>query len=112
MHLHSIQIQSGKQGWFLILAYFSLIILPCWAIARKAHKNAGSNLFPAVRPGPDHQHMAPKLLSHLKEFNFEKMPDKFGRKSAEYYRNYFRQEMSSEYRPTLIRNFNKHGFSF
>ena len=37
MHLHSLQIQSGKQGWFLLLAYFSAIIFPCWLVAKKCH---------------------------------------------------------------------------
>ena len=66
MHLHSIQIQSGKQGWFLIGAYFTLILLPCWLVARKCHKDSGAMMFPSVRPGPDHAHMAPRILSHLK----------------------------------------------
>merc|ERR1719263_1321996 len=59
MHLHSIQIQSGKAGWFYIFSYFCLVIFPCWLVARKAHVDAGAMLFPGVRPGPDHQHMAP-----------------------------------------------------
>ena len=49
-------------------------------------------MFPAVRPGPDHAHMAPKILGHLKANNYEAKPDKFGRKNAMFYRNFFRQE--------------------
>ena len=89
------------------------IILPCWIIARTAHKNAGSHLFPAVRPGPDHAHMAPKLLGHLKANDFESKPDVFGRKSAVFYRNFFRQEMDGKrVKRKLVDQFNKHGFGF
>ena len=59
MHLHSLQIQSGKQGWTLIGLYFLGIILPCWLVARKCHRDMGAMMFPTVRPGPDHAHMAP-----------------------------------------------------
>ena len=112
MHLHSIQIQSGKQGWFLIFAYFMGIIFPCWLVARKCHKDAGAMLFPTVRPGKDYEHMAPQLLAHLKENNFEDCPDKFGRKNASFYRNYIRQEIGNEMKPKLVQKFNNHGFSF
>ena len=42
----------------------------------------GSMLYPCVRPGPDHAHMAPKIIGHLKANNYEDKPDKFGRKNA------------------------------
>merc|ERR1712070_346048 len=45
MHLHSIQIQSGKTGWYLLFMYFCGIIFPCWCVARTCHANAGANLF-------------------------------------------------------------------
>ena len=67
-------------------------------------------MFPAVRPGPDHAHMAPKILGHLKANNYENAPDKFGRKNAVFYRNFFRQENHN--RPALVEQFNKHGFTF
>ena len=72
----------------------------------------GSMLYPTVRPGPDHAHMAPKLLGHLVANNYENKPDKFGRKNAQFYRNFFRQDMSANNKPKLVVNFNKHGFSF
>ena len=112
MHLHSIQIQSGKQGWTLIALFFLGIIFPCWCVARKCHKDAGAMMFPCVRPGPDHAHMAPRLVNHLKSNNYENSQDFFGRKNATFYRNYFRQEMSNDLKPKLILNLNKHGFSF
>ena len=113
MHLHSVQIQSGKQGWMLLFAYFGMIIMPCWLIARKCHKQAGANLFPAVRPGEDHAHMAPAVLQYLRDHDFEKMPDKFGRKSADFYKNYMRQEMKEgKVDRALVNQFNKHGFTF
>ena len=92
--------------------YFLLIIAPCWAIARKAHKDAGAWLFPTVRPGIDHAGMAPKLLAHLHRNNYENAPDRLGRRSADFYRNIIRQDMSHEMKPTLIRKFNKHGFNY
>ena len=67
-------------------------------------------LFPAVRPGPDHAHMAPRILSHLCANNYEAKPDVFGRKPATYYKNYFRQDVSNK--PALVKQFNKHGFTF
>ena len=82
MHLHSLQIQNGRRGWFLLLAYFTLIIFPAWSIAAKCHRDMGSILFPAVRPGKDHAHMAPKLLTHLNANNFENKPDWLGRRNA------------------------------
>ena len=65
LHLHSVNIRSSKEGVLLIFAYFSLIIMPVWMIARWLHKLAGSMLVPCVRPGPDHAHMAPSVIGHL-----------------------------------------------
>ena len=67
-------------------------------------------MFPAVRPGPDHAHMAPRVLGHLKANNFEAAPDKFGRKNAMFYKNYMRQD--NQLKPKLVAQFNKHGFTF
>jgi len=63
-------------------------------------------MFPTVRPGPDHAHMAPKMLHHLAANNYEAKPDKFGRKPATYYKNFFRQDMSSANKPALVKQFN------
>lgn len=79
MHLHSVQIQQSRQGLFLQFAYFVLLIFPMWLLARKAHQWAGAQMYPAVRPGEDHAHMAPALLNHLKENNFENKEDLLGR---------------------------------
>ena len=54
------------------MIYFGLIILPGWLIARQLHKMAGSMLYPSLRPGPDHAHMAGRLITHLKENDYEK----------------------------------------
>jgi hypothetical protein len=91
MHLHSIQIKNGREGIILICAYFLAIILPCWLVARNLHKISGSMMFPCVRPGPDHEHMAPRLLNHLRQNDHEKSPDFFGRNNAQFYRNFCRQ---------------------
>lgn len=90
MHLHSIQIKNSKEGCFLIGMYFMLIIMPCWLTVRWLHKLAGSMLYPSVRPGPDHAHMAPRLINHLKENNFENSKDLFGRQNASFYKNFCR----------------------
>lgn len=109
MHLHSIQIQHSRQGIALLMAYFALIILPCWLVTRWLHKLAGSSLFPALRPGPDHEHMAPRLLVHLQGHNHEHQPDRFGRKPATFYRNFCRQENR---KPDFVMNLLDHGFKF
>ena len=90
----------------MLFAYFSAIIFPCWLVARKCHKQAGSMMFPTVRPGPDHAHMAPRMLNHLMANNYEATPDKFGRKPATYYKNFFRQDMTSANKPALVTQFN------
>ena len=69
-------------------------------------------MFPAVRPGPDHAHMAPAILGYLKENDFEKKPDRFGRRNAEFYKNHIKQEMTPEYQPKLVKKFNQLGFTF
>ena len=79
MHLHSIQVQNGKQGWSLIFIYLALFIFPVWSLGAYFHKKAGNVLQPIIRPGKDHAHMAPKLINHLKEHNFENTPDWLGR---------------------------------
>ena len=71
MHLHSPWIQNGKQGVTLLFLYFLLVICPMFMIGMKLHKMAGAQLYFAVRPGKDHEHMAPRLIRHLKENNFE-----------------------------------------
>ena len=112
MHLHSMQIQDGKMGWLLLGLYFAGIIFPCWLVVRKCHKDAGSFMWPCVRPGPDHQHMAPALLSHLHANNYENKPDPFGRQNSQVYKNYFRQVMDNDSKPQVVKYINRHGFSF
>ena len=94
------------------MAYFSLIIFPCWLVARKAHVDAGAMLYPAVRPGPDHHHMAPRLFNHLMENNYESAPDVLGRRTAIFYKNTLRASNTPELRPEIVRRLNSHGFSF
>ena len=79
LHLHSIQMKGSKETWLFMWTYFFIIIVPMWAIAYKLHKLAGSILVPTVRPGPDHAHKAPALISHLKNHNMENAPDFLGR---------------------------------
>mmetsp|Transcript_47833 Transcript_47833/g.63233 ORF Transcript_47833/g.63233 Transcript_47833/m.63233 type:complete len:148 (-) Transcript_47833:292-735(-) len=66
MHLHSMWVQSSKQGLALWLGFFCAVIFPMWCFARWLMANTGANIFPSVRAGDQHAHMAPKLLHHLK----------------------------------------------
>jgi len=99
MHLHSIQIQNSKQGVALIFIYFMLIIVPIWGLTMILHKWAGSLMFPALRPGPDHYHMAPQLIDHLKKNNFENKKDFLGRRTGLFYKNFCRQMNEPGYKP-------------
>ena len=92
MHLHSMWVQSSKQGLFLWFSYFFLIICPVWLFARYLMKKSGAGLFPAVGAGDQHAHMAPAIISHLKSNNCEKAEDKFGRQNAQFYTNWVRQD--------------------
>ena len=92
MHLHSMWVQSSKQGLALWLGYFFVIILPMWCFARYLMKETGANLFPSVRGGGQHAHMAPAIMHHLKFNDCEKAQDKFGRLNAQFYKNWVRQE--------------------
>ena len=103
MHLHSIQIKNSKEGMALIAIYFCLIIMPVWLTTRQLHKLAGSMIYPSVRPGPDHAHMGPRLINHLKENNFENSKDFFGRQNAIFYRNFCRQEMGTDMKPDVVK---------
>lgn len=82
LHLHSPFIRNGKEGVFLLFAYFLLVIAPAWAICFSLQKMAGSQLYPSVRPGKDHEHMAPALIKYMKSHNFEDSTDFLGRRNA------------------------------
>jgi hypothetical protein len=112
MHLHSVQIKNSKEGCALIFIYFCLIIAPVWLTTRWLHKLAGSMIYPSVRPGPDHAHMGPRLINHLKENNYENKPDLFGRQNAVFYRNFIRQEMTTDMKPDVVRALMGHSFAY
>ena len=112
MHLHSPDIASSRQGLALVFIYFCCVIAPLWSFARWVHLQIGSLLTPALRPGPQHAHMAPALHNHLKTHNYETMPDRFGRRNAEFYKNPVRQVMSGEHKPLIYRKLATHGFMF
>lgn len=109
MHLHSPWVAHSKQGIALCTIYFFLIVMPMWLAARWLQKQSGSILMPCVRPGSDHEHMAPRLFSHLKNNNADELPDKFGRMPATFYRNFTRADMSPEMRPKVVAGIQKHG---
>lgn len=73
-----------------MFCFFVLVIAPGWAMGVYLHRKAGSALFPSIRPGKDHEHMAPRLITHLKENNFEDKEDYLGRRNASFYRNFIR----------------------
>ena len=92
MHLHSMWVQSSKQGVALWLSFFFVVIFPVWCTARWLQSELGPMLFPSVRGGGQHDHMAPKLFNHLKFNNCENQPDKFGRMNGQFYKNWVRQD--------------------
>jgi hypothetical protein len=67
-------------------------------------------MYPCVRPGPAHAHMCPRLFAYLKQNNFEKKEDRFGRKPATFYKNWCRQV--DDRKPDFARKLNNHGFAF
>jgi hypothetical protein len=72
----------------------------------------GSQLFPSLRPGNDHEHMAPRLIKHMKENNFENKQDALGRRTGTFYKNFCRQSMEYELKPSVILGVESHGFKF
>jgi hypothetical protein len=112
MHLHSPFIQNSKQGIALIWLYFFIILVPCWAFGAYLHKQAGSMLTPSLRPGKDHAHMGGRLINYLKANNFENKQDSFGRRTGMFYKNYCRQNMEYEMKPSLVKKLELHGFKF
>lgn len=112
MHLHSPFVQNGKQGVSLIVIYFLLILAPMWALCFRLNRWMGSSMTPAIRPGKDHAHMAPRLLNHLKANNHENKVDHLGRRTATFYKNFTRQSMDIEMKPTIVKQLETHGFKF
>jgi hypothetical protein len=112
MHLHSIQIQNTKQGCALIFLYFLFVIAPCWIFAQYLHRIAGSQLTPSLRPGKDHAHMGGRLIAHMKDNNYENKQDALGRRTAMFYKNYCRQVLDYEFKPTTVKAIEQHGFKF
>ncbi len=90
MHLHSMHIQNSKQGVAMVFIYCLLILGPLWFFSTFLSKWAGTVMYPCLRPGKDHAHMAPRLLDHLKVNNFENKPDALGRRTAMFYKNFTR----------------------
>ena len=52
MHLHSMWVQSSKQGIALLAAYTFLVIMPILGIGRWLMKSMGPTIWPSVRAGP------------------------------------------------------------
>ena len=92
MHLHSMWVQSSKQGLALWLGYFFVVIFPMWCFARYLMKESGSMIYPSVRSCEQHAHMLPAIYHHLKTHDAEKAQDKFGRLNGTFYKNWVRQE--------------------
>ena len=112
MHLHSPWIKNGKEGVFILFCFCLIVVAPTWMIAAKLQMMAGAQLYPAVRPGKDHEHMAPALIKHMKENNYEDGRDFLGRRNAQFYKNFNRQETAFEFTPTNVKLLKTHGFTF
>ena len=65
-----------------------------------------------MRPGKDHAHMGPRLIQHMMANNYENKQDALGRRTAYFYKNYCRQVMDIEYKPSSIQAVETHGFKF
>ena len=65
-----------------------------------------------MRPGKDYAHMAPRLINHLKENNYEDKQDALGRNTAKFYKNWVRQTMDGELKPVWVKKLNDNGFKF
>jgi len=112
MHLHSPFIQNSKQGLALQFFYFVLILVPAWWFASRLHRMAGAHLYPSVRPGKDHAHMAPALFDHLKANNYENKQDALGRRTGAFYKNFQRQMNDMEFKTSTVKAMESHGFKF
>ena len=112
MHLHSPFIQNAKQGIALQWLYIFFIIAPAWLFGAYLHKQMGSQLFPSLRPGKDHAHMGGRLISHLNTNNYENKQDALGRRTAMFYKNFCRQSMEYEMKPSTVKRIESHGFKF
>ena len=96
LHMHSPQLQSSKQAMLLWFSYLFIVLMPCWLFTRYMSQKLGANCFPSVRNTQEHAHMMPKLMDHLKNNDYEKMEDRFGRMPATFYKNWVRQEMAPD----------------
>ena len=62
MHLHSLWVKHSRQGLALLGIYFCLIVVPMWSFLAWLQLKAGAGCYPSLRPGPDHEHMMPRLV--------------------------------------------------
>ena len=100
MNLHSPFVQNSKQGWGLLFMYTGFIIVPVLTLAYYIHTQIGYLMRPVVRNNKDNYHMGPKLLDHLRQNNYEKMPDLFGRNGPDFYKNFIKQ--TNDMKPGIV----------
>jgi hypothetical protein len=105
-------VKNSKQGWALWWIFILGVICPVWALGVYTMSKSGSNLTPSVRPGKDHAHMAPRIVTHLKDHNYENGTDFIGRRNGTYYKNHIRQVNDIEFKPMYVRWLETHGFKF
>ncbi len=56
--------------------------------------------------------MAPRLVAQMKKDNYENKQDALGRRTGFFYKNYCRQSMEYELKPSVIKGIEDHGFKF
>lgn len=112
LHLHAMWVTNSKQGWLLFWTKIIFFIMPILLLGTYTHSIAGSNLTPTVRPGKDHAHMAPRIISNLKSHNYEDTSDALGRRTGAFYKNWCRQMNEMEFKPKYVRKLETHGFKF
>ena len=111
MHLHSQWIQNSKQGYVILASFCLFVLLPIWQSMKYLLKKLNAaELYFGIRPGKDHQHMAPAIYQHLKANNFENKPDFLGRRNGSFYKNYIRQDMSNDLKTSNWKILETRGF--
>ena len=52
------------------------------------------------------------MINHMKENNFENKQDALGRRTGVFYKNFCRQTMDYELKPSTVKGLETHGFKF
>ena len=87
MHLHSMQIESGKKGIAYVILTCLLCFTPYVFVVVWTQYMMGGHLKPTITES-NNAHQLPGLMKHLKANNFEDRKDFLGRRTATFYKNF------------------------